>query len=747
MPTLRTESDTLLLSDPTRSRSTVHIGIAHPTPLEEAAFGKLHLIVEIESTERINHDIISALQEELRTVYYRSTEFTLENAFEVALHRGNERLHRFITEGITQWTDHFNAIVAVVKNDLLTFSSIGRIHSFLFRGNRITDIIGKGGLVEERRNPLKLFSTILSGHLQPNDRILLCTSSLLDYFSQEKLKRLIIDDLPSATVSNIEKSLLTNSATASFGAIFFAFLPQENVTSDQPIVMQDSLRQASVPERSMEELISKERTTEQLLSPSVMPNIKAFISESATAVGSFVRTMILRQPPRRRVPRGAAELPTTMRPVTTKNKFSRSIKQAVVRLLIALLSLPRAIANVFRYQKKVVSNVRAIPTKTTERTNRIVRWVQTMTAGQRIIAILAIVALFVLSQGIVSLTTNRAHVVRGDEAANVAATIEDNISKASAALTYGDYDGAKKLLDESGTLLSTLANKSKKEKEAVSSLQQKIDAVRVQTRRIATPSITAVANLASTLQNALPTSLAIVGSNAIVTTNKPNLLITASISKGTVTTNADDTNRLAFAVPLDTQTAVLGTSESTLQTFSLTTKRITNADVTFENADRSIVAAAVFQSRLYLLDTKNQSILRALRTSAGFSPATQWLKQRYPDLTDATSIAVDGSIYVALANGDIQRFTAGIKDDSALELVEPALHTLTKIWTTSGSTTLYILEPSEKRLLLYTKSSKKLKVQYVDDRLGDAISFAIDEKSKVAYVVLKNSIIKFTVAP
>lgn len=750
MSVLRTEHDSLLLSDPSLSRSTVHVGVSHPTPGEEQQFGKLYLIAEIDTPDRINHDIISALQEELRSAYYHADGLTLDQAFEAALKRGNERLHRFMTEGVTDWVDHFSAIVAVVKNDYLTFSQIGNVQTYLFSGNRITDVAGKAGIASEKRNPLKLFSTVLSGHCKANDRVLLCTASLLDYFSLEKLKRMIVEDLPSATVSRIEQSLLAHATPTAFAAEFIAFLAvteavPEPITHATPTA--PAIRQQSAPERSMNDLIMKERTTEQLLSPSMMPNLKTLAQGAFTSVAKFVRTSLLRQPPRRRVPvqyrpsTAHADIPQApVRP----HPAMQLLKKVGMALVIGIVSIPRWIGALVGYQKKVSRELKQLPDRTTTRANGFVRWVRSLTTTQRVIAIGALIALFILSETIIAANTRSSKTASTSSATETVATIQENISKAEAAVTYSDYDGAIRLLNDSQTLLDSLPNKSTKDKQTRTDLTNKLAAARALTRRVETPSLTTIASFGSTFGTAQPTGLAMLGSTALVTTNAAGSGAMINVANGTVTAVTTTTHAFRYAVGFDSQSALLGTAENTVQRFTEKNTVTADAAIQFANVDRSIVAGTLYQSRLYLLDTANKAILRSNVSGTSFGPATSWLKQSYDELSTATGLAVDGSIYVTLSNGTIEQFTAGTKDAVTFGTIDPALTAPTQLWTSAASTKLYVLEPSQKRIVVFVKSSHKLLVQYVADGLSGAAAFSVDEKNKTIYVVTAAGLSKFT---
>src|SRR5262245_36308668 len=100
---VRHQLDTLLHYDPNHSSATVNVWIGHPSPSEEAALGKIMIICSFERLTRVNHEIISLIQEELRSQYYQTVDVSPERAFERALQQTNQRLHEVIGQGVDQW--------------------------------------------------------------------------------------------------------------------------------------------------------------------------------------------------------------------------------------------------------------------------------------------------------------------------------------------------------------------------------------------------------------------------------------------------------------------------------------------------------------------------------------------------------------------------------------------------------------------------------------------------------------------
>jgi len=146
---------------------------------------------------------------------------------------------------------------------------------------------------------------------------------------------------------------------------------------------------------------------------------------------------------------------------------------------------------------------------------------------------------------------------------------------------------------------------------------------------------------------------------------------------------------------------------------------------------------ALYNQKLYILDTGSNQIFKHLPAESGYSRGTPWIKDN-TDIKNAVSFAIDGSIYLARKNGEINKFDNGKKTEFSYSL-DPALASPTKIWTSPESSYIYILEPAEKRLVVLDKEGK-LKVQYVSGQFNDLKDFVVQEKEKEIYLLSANQI-------
>ncbi|GEM_PF-5224509 len=105
---------------------------------------------------------------------------------------------------------------------------------------------------------------------------------------------------------------------------------------------------------------------------------------------------------------------------------------------------------------------------------------------------------------------------------------------------------------------------------------------------------------------------------------------------------------------------------------------------------------------IYLLDAPAGTIwkYRRLRTSYGKSDAYA----TDPSLSNGISLAIDGDIYALMRDGKVQKYRKGkqipfeVKDQPSAPLKNP-----TRIFTLAELNNIYILEPSERRIVVYSK--------------------------------------------
>lgn len=104
-------------------------------------------------------------------------------------------------------------------------------------------------------------------------------------------------------------------------------------------------------------------------------------------------------------------------------------------------------------------------------------------------------------------------------------------------------------------------------------------------------------------------------------------------------------------------------TDSGINQVQLTDKQ-TAVNVVKKDPEWGTISALVsFGGNLYILDTQKSRIWKYVATDTGFSDTREYLNSdTLPDLGRATSMAIDGSVWIGSADGKIMKFTQGKSD-------------------------------------------------------------------------------------
>ncbi len=105
---------------------------------------------------------------------------------------------------------------------------------------------------------------------------------------------------------------------------------------------------------------------------------------------------------------------------------------------------------------------------------------------------------------------------------------------------------------------------------------------------------------------------------------------------------------------------------------------------------------------IYILDSIAATIWKYRRLRAGYGKSVAYAAD--PALSNSLSLAIDGDIYALMRDGKIQKYRKGkqipfeVKDQPSAPLQNP-----TRIFTLAELNNIYILEPNERRIMVYSK--------------------------------------------
>jgi len=148
---------------------------------------------------------------------------------------------------------------------------------------------------------------------------------------------------------------------------------------------------------------------------------------------------------------------------------------------------------------------------------------------------------------------------------------------------------------------------------------------------------------------------------------------------------------------------------------------------------------------VYILDPVENQIWKYERRKNNYSGAIAY--NQGADLSRAISFTIDGAVYILSDDGTIQKLFRGEKQSFAFRELPsvPMNGKNLKIYTSPDLDYLYILDPQNERVLIFTKGEKfatyKKQVLY---GVPDVVDFVVDDSGQKVNVITKDKIYEFS---
>ncbi len=154
-----------------------------------------------------------------------------------------------------------------------------------------------------------------------------------------------------------------------------------------------------------------------------------------------------------------------------------------------------------------------------------------------------------------------------------------------------------------------------------------------------------------------------------------------------------------------------------------------------KNSDtwKSTKGFGVFGGNFYVLDPKGNQLIKLVAAGSDYANSTYFGSGISPSLASATSLGIDGSIYILFSDGLIQKFTKGKPDSFSINGLDKPFSKPTQL-VTSPEMDIYILDKGNNRVVVLQKNGT-FSSQYVAPLLKDADAIDVQEKNKVIYIL------------
>lgn len=735
----------LLIFDATRSRTTTHVFIGHPSPAEERSLGKLGFVAEITGSERIYQELLSRLQEFVKTAYYTSPETQADVAFEHTVQATNRYLSELVGDFGADWVDRFSMVLFTFRDGDVHFAEVGKLTGYLFHEKQVVELLASRQRTN-RVNPLKMFTSIATGTLKGQDAIIFSSSNLLDYFSVDKLRRTVIEMPLGGAARQLELALRNDPTHAAFAAVIL-----QNHAVPAQAVQYEPVRQQptpGAPKRSLDTMLAQTAQTQALLTPSLWPAIQRALKRGARRSVVLFRAFVLRKPTRMspvlEKKNTEREGPVQLRGtnvVTPGQRATGRIAKAALQKIpsflwqrgqAALKATPALVQRLRTISQRLSQTPKALPAMVEER----VQSVRQLPKRNRMYFFGAGILAIIFALTLIGIGIQRNRNAEAKTRSTAITSIEEKVAQAASSVIYGDEDRARALLQEAQDAISGLPEKTKNDKATRGRLTESVASAQQQIRHIITTPPSQIVSLAAETQ---PVGLVLLGSVLYSVDTKTNTLLSISTSEKKVTpatTLPGDPGVQALASYGSGSLLAVAANLDIIEQRP-TAKTGTRSALVTPNSNPNIAGLATYNSAAYMVDIANSAVLRATKRGTVFQALT-WLRQAAA-LEKAVDLTVDGSIYVVASDGTVQKFTQGRRDQFVLSPIDPTLSSATKIAGDVNLQNLYILDTNGKRIVVFTKTGKFIS-QYVHDSLQGVSAFAVDERTQQMYLLIGNTV-------
>lgn len=161
---------------------------------------------------------------------------------------------------------------------------------------------------------------------------------------------------------------------------------------------------------------------------------------------------------------------------------------------------------------------------------------------------------------------------------------------------------------------------------------------------------------------------------------------------------------------------------------------------------RSGSQIAVYNNRIYLLDSAQGQIWRYPAGREGFGGGNGYLTQAGLDVKGARSLAIDGALYVLTAEGVIRKFVSG-EEDTEFDIKKAPTTDLsgaTVIYTEFEMFQLFLLDAAGNRVLVFNKDQRSgdlvYSTQYIFENTDELRDIYVDKEDSKLYVLGKSKV-------
>ncbi len=222
---VRTEE--ILIKGP-RSKNTIcDIFLYEPENIEEASLGNLYMVAELTAHEDSLH-LVSLLSSLIKREYYSAPHRGPVESLKASLKKANQFLSEIANQGNLTWLGQIHFICAALNKETELFlTQTGAAQAWLCREGQLVNITKKFVPATTKPHPAKTFQSVISGKVEPTDKIIFGTPAIFSFFSQPGLQQLFEMPRIELISDQINKVLREEKKPPSLSALLIQIIPEE----------------------------------------------------------------------------------------------------------------------------------------------------------------------------------------------------------------------------------------------------------------------------------------------------------------------------------------------------------------------------------------------------------------------------------------------------------------------------------------------------------------------------------------
>ncbi len=661
---------------------------------EVSSAGQLFVVLELPKAERLDQQaLIDELINLCSSLFLSAKNSDPNSLLEDIIKQVNELLPELNARSrMRHWLNTLDMAFGIIKDNNVCFTNIGHIEAWLISHNRLEQVANKN----EHINPAKVFSETINGTLEEGDSLIISTNSLLDYLAKEKIRQLVRKYTPQSAAAKIQFLLQTVPDFVTFNSLII-----KNSGDADHELRADELNAISQTEKKQSDII--EAKGELAAPSSKLPRRNKNSTETATPKNTNILRKIA--------------------------NFFILAGYFFVLVYKTLKFIAKEIKNTFLFlfskkyrQNKEDETIQQVKSKLYTRYH----WWRKLNKTKKIAVIGLVLTLLFFIQGTVYLTQKKSVEKKDQIYQQIIQNINAKFAEVDAKLIYNDEMSAEQILLEIEQSLNNFQAAKPEQQSEINSIKEKIGRELNKVRHIyEVPQPLELVNLAE-----------IIGPSQIVQKNGQFYIL------GQEKLYFYDNKSLSALVDFDggillsdwpNQNKLLLSKADSHAIYDIASQKINELTITKAAAATKIVDFNIYGNNLYALDNGTGQIYKYTEQGQSFGAASPWIKDS-TKINEASSFAIDGSVYFIQNNGEISKLTKGNKDNFSYHVPRPIIGANSSIQTFKDAKYLYIIDPQNKRVIIFDKNGS-IKSQYTSPAFDNLLDLAIDPEEKAIYLL------------